>query len=307
MEAWSLVSTSRVLCTADCFLLHVELWWPYPTGHKTHTVTWHWRLCPCSACVVMCKMWTLFSCAFRTCDFPSCLSSLLIPHVKGALRGGWVTAHRPWGPCLGSVSWDSWQPLQQPRLMCWRCFCVRGPCPAAARDPPRLQILEFVKDPLGFLTHLLSQPCWPGLLGLSIPRAAGLGVTPALRTHCSIQTVLPLLPSPRPAPSFLLSLHLLRSHPSSFPSLSANLEVFMEDPCHVTLAKWNWKCLPLSSLRVWETWGVAVSIKHLPGNSGHPRQWESFCCVEFLPFPLPGFNTLSDPCQVLPGRDGLVN
>ena len=154
MEAWSLVSTSRVLCTADSFLLHVELWWPYPTGHKILIVTWHWRPCPCSACVVMCKMWTLFSCTFRTCDFPSCLSSLLIPHVKGALRGGWITAHRPWVPCLGSVSWDSSQPLQQPRLMCWRCFRVRGPCPAAPRDPPRLQIL-VCEGPTG-LPHTLA-------------------------------------------------------------------------------------------------------------------------------------------------------
>ena len=102
------------------------------------------------------ETWTLSSCTFRTCDFLAFV--LLIPHVKGAPRGGWVTAHRPWGPCLGSVSWDSSQPLQQPRLMCWRCFHVRGPCPAGPRDPPWLQILESLKGPLGFFTHLLSQP-----------------------------------------------------------------------------------------------------------------------------------------------------
>ena len=94
MEAWSLVSTSRVLCTEVCFLLHVELWWPYPSGHKTVIATWHWKPCTCSACEVVCEMWTLSSWAFRTCDFPSCLPSLLIPHVDVAPRGGWVTAHR---------------------------------------------------------------------------------------------------------------------------------------------------------------------------------------------------------------------
>jgi len=61
-------------------------------------------------------------------------------------------------------------------------------------------------------------------------------------------------------------------------------QVFMEDPCHSILAKWNWKRLPLSSLRVWETWGVALNIKHLPDTSGHPSQRENLCCVEFLSF-----------------------
>ena len=220
MEAWSLVSTSRVLCTAGCFLLHVELWGPHPSGHKTLIVTWHWRPHPCSACEVVGETWTLSSCTFRTCDFPSCLSSLLIPRVKGAARGGW--AQRLWGPCLSLVSWGSSQPLHQPRLMCWRCFQVRGPCPAAPRDPPWLQILESVKGPLGFFTHMLSQPCWPGLLGLSIPRATGPGITATLRTHCCIQTVLPLLPNPGLPHPLSFSYTFPSLIPPNFPSLSAN-------------------------------------------------------------------------------------
>ena len=196
MEAWSLVSTSRVLCTAGCFLLHVDAY----DGHVLLGTKLSLSLDTGDHALAVHVWWwvrrELSSCTFTTCDFLSCLSSLLIPRVKGSLRGRWVTAHRPWGPCLGSVSWDSSQPLQQPRLMCWRCFQVRGPCPAAPRDPPWLQILEFVKDPLGFFTHMLSQPCWPGLLGLSIPRAAGPGITATLRTHSCIQTVLPLLPNP---------------------------------------------------------------------------------------------------------------
>ena len=152
--------------------------------------------------------------------------------------------------------------------MCWRCFHVRGPCPAAPRDPPWLQILDSVKGPLGFFTHLLSQLCWPGLLGLSSPKATGPGVTAALRTHCCIQRVLLLLPNPRPAPSSALSLYFPKSHPSQFSKSQCkpgSYEVFMKDPCHIILAKWNWECLPLCSLGVWETEGVAVSIKYLLG------------------------------------------
>ena len=220
MEAWSLVSTSRVLCTAGCFLLHVELWWPYPSGHKTLIVTWHWRPHPCSACEVVGETWTLSSCTFRTCDLPSCLSSLLIPRVKGAARGGW--AQRLWGSFLSLVSWGSSQPLHQPRLMCWRCFRVRGPCLAAPRDPPWLQILESVKGALGFFTHMLSQPCCPGLLGLSIPRAAGPGITATLRIHCCIRTVLPLLPNPGLPLSLSFSYTFTSLIPPNIPSLSAN-------------------------------------------------------------------------------------
>ena len=34
------------------------------------------------------------------CSFPSCLSSLFIPHMKSALRVGWVKAYVLWRPCL---------------------------------------------------------------------------------------------------------------------------------------------------------------------------------------------------------------
>ena len=113
--------------------------------------------------------------------------------------------------------------------------------------------------------------------------------------HCYSQN--PLLhpdspapsPQPRPAPSSLLFLHLPKSHPSQFSKSQCkpgSYHMFMEDPCHIILAKWNWKCLPLSFLRVCETWGVAVSIKHLPSNSGHPRQRESLLCgICVLPSP----------------------
>jgi len=143
--------------------------------------------------------------------------------VNPSSRGhsqGW--AHRLWVP--------AW--AQSPEAHLSLCT-IQVWCPEGASMwevhvqlllPPWLQIVHSVKSPLGFFTHLLSQPCWPGLLGLSSPRAAGPGVTATLRTHCCFQTVLPLLPNPRPAPSSVLSLHLPRSHPSSFPSLSANQE-----------------------------------------------------------------------------------
>ena len=92
----------------------------------------------------------------------------------------------------------------------------------------------------GLLHTLAFTALCPGLLGLSIPSTAGPGVTPALRTHCSIQTVLILLRSPRPDPFSLLSLHLPKSHPSQFSKSqckTGSYQVFMEDPCHIVLAK----------------------------------------------------------------------
>lgn len=64
--------------------------------------------------------------------------------------------------------------------------------------------------------------------------------------HCYSQN--PLLhpdslapsPQPRPAPSSLLSLHLPKSHPSQFSKSQCkpgSYHMFMEDPCHIILAK----------------------------------------------------------------------
>ena len=226
MEARSLVSTSWVLCTADsvfyCMLnydSHILVGTKLSLSLDTRD---HVLVCMWGSVWDVKSLLPHFQYLWLPRGFLSCLFSLLIPRVKGASRGEWVAAHRPWGPCLGSVSWSSSQPLHQQRLMCWRCFHVRGPHSAAPRDPPWLQMLESVKGPLGFFTHLLSQPCWPGLLGLSSPSTASPGVTAALRTHCSIQSVLPLLLNPRPAPSSVLSLHLPSLIPPNFRSLSAN-------------------------------------------------------------------------------------
>ena len=61
-------------------------------------------------------------CIFRTCGFPSYLSSLFVPCMKGALRVGWVKAHVLWCPCLGWVSWSSSQHHTSPRMLC----CMRA-------------------------------------------------------------------------------------------------------------------------------------------------------------------------------------
>ena len=87
--------------------------------------------------------------------------------------------------------------------------------------PAWLQILVAVKEPLAFFTHLLSQPWqlvsrdWPDL-GQRL-RAAGPRVSAPHRTQCSIQTALPLLPTPQSCSPCDLSSNFRRSH-SSHPS-----------------------------------------------------------------------------------------
>ena len=125
MEAWSLVSTSQVLCTADSAFYCMLNYDGHILGCKTLIATWYWRPCACqfssvqfSSVQSLSRVWlfvtpwiaacqaflsitncrSVLSCTFRTCDFPSCLSSLLIPHVEGTPMGGWVTAHRIWAP-----------------------------------------------------------------------------------------------------------------------------------------------------------------------------------------------------------------
>ena len=119
--------------------------------HKILTVTWHWRPSSGSECQVMGETWTLSLCIFRTCGFPSYLSSLFVPCMKGALRVGWVKAHVLWCPCLGWVSWSSSQHHTSPRMLC----CVRAVHVQLPLETSMSQILETVKRLLAFFTHLL--------------------------------------------------------------------------------------------------------------------------------------------------------
>ena len=255
MEAWFLVSTSRVLGTAD------SVFYCRYNGHtligiKLSLSTRQWRPHPCSTCEVVGETWVLSFCTFRTCGFPAHLFSLFITHVKGAPRGVCTTALMLWVLCWGSVSWSSFQPPHQPRLMCWRCFHARGPCPAAPRDPPWMQdsrdfkgaswlphALAITSADLAFWAWLCSRQQVPGSLLHSESTAP-------FRQSCLSS------PHPRPAPYCVLSLFLSRSHPCQFSKRQCKprrYHVFMEDYAHITLAKWNWMCLPLSSLRVRET------------------------------------------------------
>ena len=95
-------------------------------GHRILPATWPWRPRSGRECQVVAETWALSLCLFRTCDFPSCLSSLCVPRMEGALRVEWVRAHVLWRPCLGWVSWSSSQQHPFPRMRCWRCFHVRA-------------------------------------------------------------------------------------------------------------------------------------------------------------------------------------
>ena len=136
------------------------------------------------------ETWTLSLCIFRTCGLPSCLSSLFIPHVKGALRVEWVRTHVLLSPCLGWVCWSSSQNHTSPRMLCWRCFHVR-----AAHVFLETSMAADSRDcegAAGFLYTCSRSPTdlvfwdWPNL-GQRL-RAAGLGVTAHLRTQYSLQT-----------------------------------------------------------------------------------------------------------------------
>ena len=50
MEAWSLVSTSQVLCTADSAFYCMLNYDSHILGRRTLIVTWHWRPRLCSPC-----------------------------------------------------------------------------------------------------------------------------------------------------------------------------------------------------------------------------------------------------------------
>ena len=95
-------------------------------GHRILTATWPRRPRSGRECQVVGETWARSLCLFRACGFPSCLSSLFVPCMKGALRIEWVRAHVLWHPCLGWVSWSSSQQHPFPRMLCWRCFHVRA-------------------------------------------------------------------------------------------------------------------------------------------------------------------------------------
>ena len=120
------------------------------------------------------------------CGFPSCLSSLFIPHVKGALRVGWVKAHVLWHPCLGWVSWSSSQRHTAPRMLC----CVRA---VHVKLPLESGTATDSRDWRGrwLSLHISSRSSadlvswdWRDL-GQRL-RAAGPRVTAPLRTHYSL-------------------------------------------------------------------------------------------------------------------------
>ena len=111
--------------------------------------------------------------------------------------------------------------------------------------------------------------------------------------HCCSQNPLfhPKCPAPSPQPQAcpILCPFLTpsQSHSSQFSKSQCkpgSYQVFMKDPCHIVLAKWTWKCLPVSSLRVWVTEGFPehVSIKYLhvikvtQGNRRVSVMW-NFC------------------------------
>ena len=136
------------------------------------------------------EIWTLSLCIFRTCGLPSCLSSLYIPHVKGALRVEWVRTHVLLHPCLDWVCWSSSQNHTSPRMLCWRCFHVR-----AAHVFLETSMAADSRDcegAAGFLYTCSRSPTdlvfwdWPNL-GQRL-RAAGLRVIAHLRTQYSLQT-----------------------------------------------------------------------------------------------------------------------
>ena len=107
------------------------------------------------------------------------------------------------------------------RMMCWRCFHVRKSVSSCPWRPAWLQILMMWRNhwlSLHTCSHspddLVSRD-WPDLDQRL--RAAGPRVSAPHRTQCSIQTALPLLPTPQSCPPCDLSSNFPRSH-SSHPS-----------------------------------------------------------------------------------------
>ena len=141
------------------------------------------------------ETWTISLCIFRTCGLPSCLSSLFIPHMKGALMVGWVKAHLLWCPCPGWVSWSSSQHLASPRMLCWRCFHMRAGHVELPRETSMVTDSRDCEGATGFLYTYSHSPTglvsWDWADLSQRLRAAGLGVTDPLRTHYSLQTKAP--------------------------------------------------------------------------------------------------------------------
>ena len=93
-----------------------------------------------------------------------------------------------------------------PRLMCWRCFHVRA---VHVKLPLETSMPADSRDYEGaFFTPFLSQPCWPGLPGLTRPRTE----IHSSRTqgHCSSYN--PMLHPDSPA----LTPHTPVAHPLTF-------------------------------------------------------------------------------------------
>ena len=124
-------------------------------------------------------------CIFRTCGFPSYLSSLFVPCMKGALRVGWVKAHVLWCPCLGWVSWSSSQHHTSPRMLC----CMRAVHVQLPLETSMAADSRNCEGATGFLYTCSRSPTdlvfwdWPDL-GQRL-RATGPGVTAPLRTTTS--------------------------------------------------------------------------------------------------------------------------
>ena len=122
MKAWLLGSTCRVLCTRNFgFMFKFSYNGRILVGKNSHghltlgTKFWQW---------VLGGRWDVNSLPLHFQDlwFPSYLSSLLVPCMKGSLRVGWVKAHVLRHHCLGWVSWSSSQHHTSSRMLC----CMRA-------------------------------------------------------------------------------------------------------------------------------------------------------------------------------------
>ena len=194
------LATSRVLCTGSFVFFCVLTYDGQNLWVKTLMGPWNWRPSSSRKCRVVDEKWTLSLCTFRTCGFTSCFVLTVCSSCKGQPQR-WMS-HRT--RALGSLHVLSLLELISasafPQGWCADMLPFeRGPRPAAPRDPPwAAKILEdCVKGLLGFFTHWLSQPCWPGLLGLTRPRTETQGSR--TRGHCTSQN--PLLHPDNPAPA----------------------------------------------------------------------------------------------------------
>ena len=113
------------------------------------------------------------------------------PSSRGHSQGWMSHSTQALSPCLGSVSWSSSQPLHHPSLMSWRCFRVRGPCPAAPTS--MASDSRFCEGSTGLLHTLV----FTALLTWS----SGIDQSQGSRSwgHCCSQN--PLLHPDSPAPS----------------------------------------------------------------------------------------------------------